>query len=212
VTSLLPPNTTPEERAIEALASHVRDLPVPIRDLWNPATCPEAFLPWLAWALSVDIWRSDWPVETKRAVIAASPRGHRLKGTVLAVRQAAAAVAGGVPTRVIEGFQPEGSGKPFTAVVEADITDVAVVVPNLTTDLHRAASAAAPARVRLGVRVLARARAGQRVAAHIRRPLVRARLTGSAGYVPALSLAPIPVAHMRRPVLFASLFVSGAAA
>ncbi|WP_427927445.1 phage tail protein I, partial [Xylella fastidiosa] len=31
----------------------------------------EPLLPWLAWSLSVDTWRSTWPVHIKRARIAA---------------------------------------------------------------------------------------------------------------------------------------------
>ena len=83
---LLPPNATTQERAISL---SVDRLPaVPLKTLWTPATCPEAQLPWLAWALSVDEWSAVWPVETKRQVIAASIEQHRKKGTVGALRRA----------------------------------------------------------------------------------------------------------------------------
>lgn len=65
-----------------------RDVPVPVRQLWSPATCPAAQLPWLAWALSVDEWDATWPVETQRQVIAASVEQHRKKGTAGALRKA----------------------------------------------------------------------------------------------------------------------------
>jgi len=83
---LLPPNATIQERAISL---SVNRLPtVPLKTLWTPATCPEAQLPWLAWALSVDEWDAAWPIETKREVIAASIEQHRKKGTVGALRRA----------------------------------------------------------------------------------------------------------------------------
>jgi phage tail P2-like protein len=83
---LLPPNATLQERAMSLATG--RDVPVPVRQLWSPSTCPAAQLPWLAWALSVDEWDSTWPVETQRQVIAASIEQHRKKGTVGALRRA----------------------------------------------------------------------------------------------------------------------------
>jgi phage tail P2-like protein len=83
---LLPPNATIQERAISLAVDRLPT--VPIKTLWTPATCPEAQLPWLAWALSVDEWDAAWPIETKREVIAASIEQHRKKGTVGALRRA----------------------------------------------------------------------------------------------------------------------------
>lgn len=98
--SLLPPNATAAEVAIEAAAARVGAVPVPIRDSWNPWTCPAALLPWLAWALSADNWDPAWSVATQRAVIAASIEVHRRKGTRVAVVRALAAV--GHPTATVE--------------------------------------------------------------------------------------------------------------
>ncbi|MGS4945207.1 phage tail protein I, partial [Meridianimarinicoccus sp. RP-17] len=69
--SLLPPNATPVERGFEAAGARITALPVPVRDTWNPATCPATLLPWLAWALSVDNWDPTWTEGQQRAVIAA---------------------------------------------------------------------------------------------------------------------------------------------
>ncbi|MDK6876837.1 phage tail protein I, partial [Escherichia coli] len=52
--SLLPPGSTPLECRLAQTCSGISDLQVPLRDLWNPATCPVSFLPYLAWAFSVD--------------------------------------------------------------------------------------------------------------------------------------------------------------
>ena len=61
--SILPGNLPFDERQIESLENRISDLDVPIDRLWNPATCPENILPFLAWALSVDVWNPQWSVE-----------------------------------------------------------------------------------------------------------------------------------------------------
>lgn len=88
--SLLPPNATGLERALEDnFARRVEALPVEApRDAWIPERCPEALLPWLAWALSVDRWDPEWPAGVKRQVIADAWDDHRRKGTVGAVKRA----------------------------------------------------------------------------------------------------------------------------
>ncbi|MCD9122183.1 phage tail protein I, partial [Cupriavidus sp. UGS-1] len=41
----------PLERNLATVgAEAIAGVPVPLRDLWNPATCPPALLPFLAWA------------------------------------------------------------------------------------------------------------------------------------------------------------------
>ena len=79
--SLLPPNATIQERAVEGSVSRSADVATPHRQLCNPDTCPENLLPWLAWGLSVDNWSPDWPVEIKRAVINGAIGNHKIKGT-----------------------------------------------------------------------------------------------------------------------------------
>ncbi|PJY93783.1 phage tail protein I [Pseudomonas donghuensis] len=51
--SLLPLNSTPLERAIEAATDEVAE--VPLRVLYNPDTCPAHLLHQLAWAWSVGV-------------------------------------------------------------------------------------------------------------------------------------------------------------
>ncbi|VVS90706.1 phage tail protein I [Desulfoluna spongiiphila] len=87
--SILPPNSTRLERALDAvLAARLESLPVPTDHLWDPATCLKETLPWLAWALSVDTWDSAWNEDQKRRVIKTSPALHRTKGTRRAVEDA----------------------------------------------------------------------------------------------------------------------------
>lgn len=50
--SLLPPGSTSLERRLAQTCSGISDLQVPLRDLWNPATCPVSFLRTKSVALS----------------------------------------------------------------------------------------------------------------------------------------------------------------
>lgn len=88
MTEILPHNATALERALVGLGERAGGLAESISHAWSPLTIPEAFLPWLAWSLSVDSWDPAWSPERKREVIAASIDVHRHKGTVAAVRDA----------------------------------------------------------------------------------------------------------------------------
>lgn len=81
---LLPPNATAFERAIAEAATDA--LPVPIRELLDPAQTLSVFLPFLAEHESVDLWFDDWPIERKRAMIADGLRLASLKGTRVGLR------------------------------------------------------------------------------------------------------------------------------
>ncbi|WP_343034064.1 phage tail protein I [Aurantimonas aggregata] len=88
--AILPREASPIEKAlltVELLALADAD-PRVIATAWDPWRCPTVLLPWLAWALSVDVWDPAWPEARKRKMIAASPMVHRLKGTRGAVRRA----------------------------------------------------------------------------------------------------------------------------
>lgn len=84
--ALSPGSSALERRAAEACAVGM-DLSVPLRDLWNPARCPVKFLPYLAWAFSVDRWDEDWPEAEKRKAVSDAFYIHRRKGTVAAIRR-----------------------------------------------------------------------------------------------------------------------------
>ena len=85
--SLLPASATAIERAIEHATSGTSNLTVPVRDVWNPDTCPVAVLPWLAWAFAVEEWRDSWPEAVKRAMIKAAIQTRKLRGTRQAVEE-----------------------------------------------------------------------------------------------------------------------------
>jgi hypothetical protein len=83
--SLLPPNSTGFERAIEEV-SHLAVDPSGIKTMDNPATIPVPLLPWLAWAEDARYWRNDFSIEEKRALTAGSWNLHRRAGTLWAFK------------------------------------------------------------------------------------------------------------------------------
>ncbi len=103
--TLLPRNNrTPLEGALErAQCTGIENMPVPLRDLWQADSCPAELLPWLAWALSVDVWEDAWSDAQKREVIRRSVEIHKHKGTLYAVEQAIAAL--GIEAELTEWWQ-----------------------------------------------------------------------------------------------------------
>ena len=97
--TLLPPGSSALERRLALTCSGISDLQVPLRDLWNPATCPVRFLPYLAWAFSVDRWDES----TKRRVVQDAFYIHQHKGTISAVRRVVEPF--GFLIRVLEWWQ-----------------------------------------------------------------------------------------------------------
>ena len=101
--TLLPPGSSALERRLALTCSGISDLQVPLRDLWNPATCPVRFLPYLAWAFSVDRWDESWAESTKRRVVQDAFYIHQHKGTISAVRRVVEPF--GFLIRVLEWWQ-----------------------------------------------------------------------------------------------------------
>lgn len=98
MSSLLPPNASNMERALEAAMARISDVPVLVRESWNPDLCPVALLPWLAWAYSVDEWDPSWTEATRREVIRKAYDVQRIKGTIGAIKRALAAAGLGTVT------------------------------------------------------------------------------------------------------------------
>lgn len=116
---LLPPNTTALQRAAAEVCAF--DLPVGLRELWNPDTCPESLLPWLAWSRSVDRWDTAWPVAVKRAVIKNAWAIHLRKGTVSALR--AVIEPFGYVFHLVEWWQEDPPGPPGTFRIDLSVLD-----------------------------------------------------------------------------------------
>jgi phage tail P2-like protein len=90
--TLLPPNARSVERDLEQVMARLQGLSLPVSVLWNPDLCPENLLPYLAWAMSIEIWDDTWTAEEKRAMIKSSVAIHRVKGTRGAVERALVAL------------------------------------------------------------------------------------------------------------------------
>lgn len=118
--SLLPPNSTPFERAAATANAALGDIDVPIAALWTPQDCPAHVLPWLAWAYSVDEWDTTWTEQQKRNAIDAAVYIHRHKGTVAAVTRAVNAVLD--DAEVEEWFAYGGEPFHFRIVSEGRFT------------------------------------------------------------------------------------------
>lgn len=91
-TSLLPPNATLLERALERGTARVDAIDAPLDTLVNPATIAAEWLPWLAWGLSVDTWEAEWNEATKRQAVSDAIELHRRKGTRWAVENVLARI------------------------------------------------------------------------------------------------------------------------
>lgn len=111
--SLLPPNATALDRAAErVMVQHLGTIPQPHRALWNPDTCPIELLPWLAWSVGVEAWRTEWTEHIKRGIVKRAIEIQRAKGTYKSVRDTVAAFGGNIAIR--EWWQTVPKGTPHT--------------------------------------------------------------------------------------------------
>lgn len=167
--SLLPPNATELERALELLLdTRINDIATPLRDIWSAENCPENLLPWLAWALSVDQWSADWPLNVRRARVAAAISIQRIKGTAQSVIDVVASFGGDVIVREWFQFDPprephtfdltvtlggQSAGAPTSEFIDAVIAEVFRTKPVRS---HFDFTVAQSARARIGLRVVGR--------------------------------------------------------
>uniref|UniRef100_A0A3B0MF11 Phage tail protein I n=1 Tax=Arsenophonus endosymbiont of Trialeurodes vaporariorum TaxID=235567 RepID=A0A3B0MF11_9GAMM len=104
--------------------SRILTLPIPLRTLVDPDTCPVHLLPYLAWSFSVDRWDKDWPEKTKREAIKAALFIHQHKGTIGALRRVVEPL--GYLIRVIEWWKTGDAPGTFRldiGVLESGITE-----------------------------------------------------------------------------------------
>ncbi|WP_085584395.1 MULTISPECIES: phage tail protein I [unclassified Pseudomonas] len=120
--SLLPLNSTPLERGIEA--TFAETTLIPLRALYNPDNCPVHLLPHLAWAWSVDRWDPAWPEPVKRAAIKASFYIHKHKGTIGALRRVVEPL--GYLIEVLEWWQTAPEGVPGTFALKVGVLDTGI--------------------------------------------------------------------------------------
>ncbi|EPJ2699534.1 TPA: phage tail protein I [Klebsiella pneumoniae] len=127
-----------EQRAAAACAS-ISDLSVPLRDLWNPWKCPVKFLPYLAWAFSVDRWEETWPETDKRQAVSDAFWIHQRKGTVAAVRRVIETL--GYSMTLQEWWEVADPAGTFR--LEIDLNDIGITEP-MIKELERIIGDAKP--------------------------------------------------------------------
>ncbi|PYG48722.1 phage tail P2-like protein [Pantoea sp. AG1095] len=120
--SLLPPGSSALERRLAQACSRISGLNVPLRDLWNPDTCPVNFLPYLAWAFSVDRWDESWAESVKRKVVKDAFYIHQHKGTISAIRRVVEPL--GYLIRVIEWWKT--NDEPGTFRLDVGVLDTGI--------------------------------------------------------------------------------------
>lgn len=129
--SLLPPNATALERGLEQATARIEDVPAPVAELWNPATCPLELLPWLAWALSCDRWETHWTEAQKRAEVARAIELQRTKGTPASVEAVLASFD--ELLTLTEWFEMLPQGEPHTFEINLPLVTEAGVVGGFRT-------------------------------------------------------------------------------
>ncbi|EKQ1215640.1 TPA: phage tail protein I [Klebsiella pneumoniae] len=138
--SLLPPGSSALERKLAQACSGISDLNVPLRDLWNPWKCPVKFLPYLAWAFSVDRWEESWSEEEKRREVSEAFWSHQRKGTVAAIRRVVERL--GYSMSIEEWWQVADPAGTFR--MDIDLNDVGIT-ETMVRELERLIGDAKPA-------------------------------------------------------------------
>lgn len=121
---LLPSGSTQLEVAAAQALAQIGRLKVPLRELWDPHTCPLTLLPYLAWAFSVDRWDENWTESAKRSAVRAAWFVHKHKGTVGALRRVVEPL--GYLIRITEWWQTHDNPGTFrldVGVLETGITE-----------------------------------------------------------------------------------------
>ncbi|CAH3358040.1 TPA: phage tail protein I [Klebsiella pneumoniae] len=137
--SLLPPGSSALERRLAQACSGIGDLSVPLRDLWNPWKCPVKFLPYLAWAFSVDRWEETWSETEKRQAVSDAFWIHQRKGTVAAVRRVIETL--GYSMTLQEWWEVADPAGTFR--LEIDLNDIGITEP-MIKELERIIGDAKP--------------------------------------------------------------------
>jgi phage tail P2-like protein len=121
VTSLLPKNSTPLEKALEDVAGRrLEGLSFDFASLFDTDTCPSAFLPYLAWEKGVELWDEDFVgvesegdlISRRREIIRRFEKIRRLRGTLAAIDLAMETI--GVRARIREWWDYPEPREPYT--------------------------------------------------------------------------------------------------
>lgn len=144
MTSLLPINATQYERDLESVSTRISDVPTNVRDCWDADNCPTELLPWLAWSLSIDTWKSYWPEHVKRARIKNAIQVQRKKGTRQSVREVAENF--GAESSLTEWFEQTPMGPPHSFKVLLNVNELGAQSQEYTNDIVQELSRVKPCR------------------------------------------------------------------
>ncbi|NVK42106.1 MAG: phage tail protein I [Oceanospirillaceae bacterium] len=142
--SLLPPNATDLERDLETVSARISNVPVNVRDIWNADNCPAELLPWLAWSLSIDTWRTYWPEHVKRARIKSAIQVQRKKGTKRSVLEVAQSF--GAESSLSEWFEQTPMGPPHSFKILLNVNELGAQTQEYTSDIVQEISRVKPCR------------------------------------------------------------------
>ncbi|MCF6432906.1 phage tail protein I, partial [Leisingera sp. MMG026] len=129
--SILPPNRSSFEAALEQVIRKTKPDLSPVATLMDPDLCPGELLGWLAWAFSVDVWDPAWDEAAKRRVLKHSLAMHRRKGTVASVKTALSVL--GFHVDLAEWL--ETGGAPYTFRLDAYSVEVVAAGQELNARL-----------------------------------------------------------------------------
>ncbi|WDE04684.1 phage tail protein I [Thalassomonas viridans] len=139
--SSLPANASELEYQLEQVMNigfSADNLPaVEITRLWQPESCPEPLLPWLAWANGVKNWDDSWPESTRRGVIANSFKVHSYQGTRYAIEKALEPLQ--LNSHIHEWFEVEPNAEPGTFAIAVDVSEQGIT-PVLIEQIHDSVS------------------------------------------------------------------------
>jgi phage tail P2-like protein len=163
---LMPPNASALERHVAELTRRIDQIPTPIRDIWDPDTCPLELLPWLAWAFSVDAWKDYWSESTKRQVIKQAVPIARGKGSRRSVENVVKAFGANLVMR--EWWETTPKGAPHTFQIVINYGGNGTVTEEFQNDITEEIRRVKPARSHFTLSVGLSANAGVSIAGVVR--------------------------------------------
>ncbi len=146
--SIMPLNASPLILSFEEAFDKAIDFDRDYEKIWNLLETPEAFLPYLAWTLGVELWPRDElvSVEEKRELVSRWIRIRKLRGTKRALELAYEAV--GVRGDIVE----RPGGERFRIKIKFS-SEEKVITPELRSAVIRLTNLIKPVRVHFDVEI-----------------------------------------------------------
>jgi phage tail P2-like protein len=148
--TLLPINATEFERSLEHVCSRIDSVPALQREIWDADKCPIELLPWLAWSLGVDGWKSYWPEAVKRSRIKWAVNVARKKGTRESVETLVKSFGAGIVVK--EWFEQAGEQVPYSFNVFISVNELGAHSADFLADIVQEIKKVTPVRSRFEVR------------------------------------------------------------